>query len=84
MSKPYVAKTLTGAQAEVRRLRKQLAETEEMLELLWNDRRMLAMLAAEGPAFFNPLKAMAAKKVRDRVLASMNMNPDGSFKQRSA
>lgn len=39
----------------------------------------LAKLAAKGPTFFNPLEAFAAEDVRDKILASMGMKPDGTF-----
>lgn len=66
--KPYKAKSLSGAQARVRQLSKQVAERDELLER-WNyERRMLAKLAAETPQFFNPLVAMEAKQIRDTIL----------------
>lgn len=38
----------------------------------------LALLCADGPAFANPLAAMAAKKIRDEVLARHGVNSDGT------
>lgn len=54
-AKPYQAKSLSGAQAEVRRLRRLLKQRQDLLDRYHDDRRVLARLAAEGPAFFNPM-----------------------------
>jgi hypothetical protein len=43
------------------------------------ERKLLARLAAKGPAFTNPLTVYDAERVRDRILREMRMNPDGSF-----
>lgn len=67
--RPYKARTLSGAEREVRQLRRQLARTCELLERYARDRRLLAMLAAKTPQFDNPLLAMEAERVRDDVLA---------------
>jgi hypothetical protein len=42
---------------------------QEEINQLRSERQLLALLAADGPAFYNPLEAMAAQTVRDRVLA---------------
>lgn len=81
-AKPYQAKSLSGAQAEVRRLRKQLIEAHDLLDRYHDQRRTLARLAADGPAFFNPLQVAAAKRLRDKILRWDGMNPDGSFRER--
>lgn len=78
--KPYKAKSLSGAQALVRALLKQREETAELLTRFYQERNALAMLAANGPCFNNPLVAMEAKQIRNRVLAEMNINPDGTYK----
>jgi hypothetical protein len=39
---------------------------------------LMARLAADGPCFFNPLEAMAAKQRRNLLLAAQWLNPDGS------
>lgn len=71
MTKP-TPKTLAGATRRVRALQKQI-------ELLKCDRMVLAMLAADGPAFYNPLTAATAKTLRDEILRrDCKMNPDGS------
>ena len=77
--KPYKAKTITGAQARVRLLERQLAECHELLREFDVERKALAKLAANGPAFNSPLEAIHAEQVRDRILRRMNLNPDGSF-----
>ena len=85
-SKPYKAQSIFGAQRRVRKMVAELERSEFRLrdlfiecELLQHERRELAKLAATGPAFFNPLWAMEAEKIRDRVLRELGMNPDGSF-----
>jgi hypothetical protein len=65
----------------VRSLEKQLGDAVTTLAKYGMERRILAKLAAKGAAFFNPLDVFAAEKVRDEILATMNMNPDGSFKK---
>lgn len=78
-AKSYTAKTLGGAQARVRSLLKQRNEAHELIYQLNQERTMLAKLAAKGPCFFNPLEAMAAERLRDRVLRQFcQMNPDGT------
>jgi hypothetical protein len=77
----YKAKTLSGAQRRVRELLKQRDEANEVIGRLMHERIQLAKLAAKGPAFFNPLEAMEAEQIRDLVLARLNMNPDGTFKE---
>lgn len=66
----YRAKSLTGAQARVRQLQKQVEERDKLLIQFDHERRMLAKLSADTPQFFNPLVAMEAKQIRDRILAS--------------
>lgn len=78
-TKPYKAKTISGAQAYVRMLQKSRSEIVALLERYAVERRMMAMLAADGPAFMNPLEAMAAKVKRDEILRDeCHLNPDGS------
>jgi len=79
MTRPYQARSLKGAQNEVRRLRKCVLDLIHENMRLARDRRTLAKLAAEGPAFFNPLEAMAAEKIRDEILLrECRLNFDGS------
>ncbi len=83
--KPYKAKTITGAQSRVRELENQrrellrcLQEADARVERLTDERQLLAKLAATGPAFFNPLEAFAAQKLRDSILATeCNMASNG-------
>lgn len=78
--KPYVARTITGAQRRVRQLENQVALWRKMHEVAAQERDACALLAAEGPAFKNPLRIIEAKKIRDRVLWRMGLNPDGSYR----
>lgn len=86
-SKPYRAKTLSGAQAYVRMLLKQRERTHRLLEQidqerkqLLVDRRTLAKLAAKGPCFYNPLEAFAAETLRDNILRiECSLTPDGKY-----
>lgn len=80
-TKPYTAKSLAGAQTEVRRLRRKNAELIETLDQMVAQRNQLAKLAATGPAFFNPLEIIEAKRIRDFILYNLNMNPDRTFIQ---
>lgn len=64
----YHAKSLKGAEREVRRLRKQVAQVAKIMAQYGYERKLLAMLAAETPQFDNPLVVMEAKKVREAVL----------------
>lgn len=75
--KPYTAKTLTGAQAAVRRLQRLVDEQSRLLQQYHEERKLLARLAAKGPAFDNPLVAFEAERVRDAVLRQLNLRPDG-------
>lgn len=76
--KPYKAKSITGAQAYVRSLQKQLKHTSKLLERYAIERRYMAMLAADGPAFDNPIKIYQAKKIRDEILRiECRLQPDG-------
>lgn len=77
-------KSIDGAVRRIRQLEEIVADYRDITDRYAADRNTLAKLAAKGPAFFNPLEAMAAEEVRDRILASMGMNPDGTFKKRVA
>jgi hypothetical protein len=68
----YKAKSLTSAQTLVRRLRRQIAERDDLLTRFDRERRLMARLAAETPQFFNPLVVMEAKQIRDRILGLPN------------
>lgn len=81
MKKPYKAKSLTGARRRVRVLEKLMESQRDLLDQYADDRKTLAKLAAEGPTFFNPLHVMAAKGLRNSILANMGLNPDGTFKK---
>ena len=77
MRTAYKAKTITGAQRRVRELQKQNDDLNELASRLMNERVALAKLAADGPAFFNPLEVMNAKRIRDGILARNGFGPDG-------
>ena len=66
-------------EANPRSLATRAVEYEEVLDLYRTEKKLLAKLAATGPAFDNPLEAMAAKKLRDVVLSSIGLNPDGTL-----
>ena len=53
---------------------------ERLIEAERKKTKLLARLAATGPAFDNPLMAWEAENLRDEILASMNMYPDGNYK----
>jgi succinate dehydrogenase flavin-adding protein (antitoxin of CptAB toxin-antitoxin module) len=65
----YVAKTLSGAQARVRQLQRQIREIDKLLGQFAKERVMLAKLAADTPQFYNPIIVAEAKQIRDRILA---------------
>lgn len=82
----YQAKSISGAQRRVRELEKLRSQLTALLEnhatrLKEADGKLksLAKLAAKGPCFFNPLEAFSAEHLRDEILASMGLNPDGTF-----
>jgi hypothetical protein len=76
---PYKAKTLSGAQTRVRQLLKQREEYSELIGRFRRERKLLAMLAAKGPCFYNPLDAFEAENIRDRILANeCRLKPDGT------
>jgi hypothetical protein len=77
----YQGKTLSGATRRVRQLEKQIAERDATIEACAQAVAMLAKLAAKGPAFFSPLAAMEAEKLRDKILDILGMNPDGTFQK---
>lgn len=74
----YKAKTLSGAQSMVRRLLNQREELSEIIGKLLKERRELAKLAAEGPAFTNPLHVFEVQALRDRILREeCKLKPNG-------
>jgi len=79
--KAYKGKSLAGAQRRVRELMRQIEEWKKIVERFDAERKVLAMLAAEGPCFSNPLIVAQAKQTRNEILSRMNMNPDGMFKK---
>ena len=68
MRKLYKAKSISGAQAEVRQLRRQVSECHTLLDRFDRERKLMARLAADTPQFFNPLVVFEAKKIRDELL----------------
>jgi len=67
--KPYKAKSINGAQSQVRKLRCQLNECNKLLSQYDAECRLMAKLAADTPQFYNPLVVFEAQHVRDRILA---------------
>lgn len=59
--------TIRAANCMKRLIDENAAQAKEIAALK-EHRRLLAMLAADTPQFFNPLHAMAAKQLRDDVL----------------
>ncbi len=57
-----------------RRWRKLAVKRAELLHEMRTDLTIVALLASDKPEFFNPLTVLAAKKVRDRVLAEHRTN----------
>lgn len=76
--KPYKPRTLKGAEVYVRNLRSQLDDLERYLVREQHTSRLLARLAAKGPAFDNLMVALEAEKRRDQILAELGLNPDGT------
>jgi hypothetical protein len=82
----YKAKTLSGAEREVRALRKRIKELDAVIgrymreaETLKRERALMAKLAADGSAFDNPIVVAAAQEIRNRILREdCRMNPDGT------
>lgn len=68
MSNTYHAKSLSGAEREVRRLRKQNKQLAAWVETMADELKLLARLSSKTPQFSNPLHVIAAEAVRDRVL----------------
>jgi hypothetical protein len=71
VSKPYKAKSITGAQIRVRQLERLLGKYKDLVNKFDKDRILLAKLAAKTPQFFDPLVAMEAEQLRDRILNSV-------------
>lgn len=78
-------KSIETAEKRVLLLERRLKELDDICSRYRQDARrerdknlLLAKLAAKGPAFFNPIEAMAAEIARDHILAENGINPDGS------
>lgn len=71
MKKPYKAKSLKGAEREVRNLRRQVSDLRELLTQCDAERKVMAMLAAPTPQFNNPLHVAEAELCRDRILKTL-------------
>lgn len=78
-AKPYKARTLRGATQRVRAMQESLVRIDRLARKYYDERNALAKLAADGPAFDNPLVVFEAKCVRDRVLRELGLRPDGSW-----
>jgi hypothetical protein len=64
----FRATSLKNAERMVRRLQKQVADRDELLERFDRERKLLAKLAADTPQFYNPLHVMEARRIRDSIL----------------
>lgn len=64
-------KSIKGAVRRVRQLEKQIKQRDELLARLDLERKLMAMLAAETPQFFNPIVEMEAKRIRSSILQSV-------------
>jgi hypothetical protein len=90
--KPYTARSITGAQDYVRRLLKvrdwyedYCTEQKKTIERLNQEANLLAKLGTTGgPCFYQPNALLKAQELRDRRLAAMGLNPDGSCKDGSS
>ena len=76
--KPYKGRSLTGAIRRVRELQKLVDQYRELFDRWYEERKLLAKLAATGPCFYDPLEAMAAEELRDDILRNCRLMPDGS------
>lgn len=72
-------KSVEAAERRVRLLEKRRDEYEEICQRYERQLIALAKLAATGPAFYNPLEVAAVEELRDRLLRSIRLNPDGSI-----
>lgn len=72
-------KSIESAERRIRQLQRRIQDYEAICARKTDELHLLAKLAATGPAFFNPLEAAAAEKIRDALLHRMRMNPDGTF-----
>lgn len=70
--RPYKAKSISGAQDMVRRLRKQIAERDALLTRFDRERRLMAKLASDDAKFFNPVEAWEATRLREELLRRPN------------
>lgn len=79
MKKPaYKPRTLTGAARRVRELERIVKDIDRHLGMANAREELLAMLAATGPCFDNPIHAAKAMEIRDRILRAKGLNPDGT------
>ena len=67
-SLPYVR---FGDQWKAEAMKMRKADIIDMLKASLLESQSLAKLAAQPPQFFNPLDAMQAKQIRDRILSTL-------------
>ncbi len=72
-------RSIESAERRIRQLQRRIQDYEAICARKTDELHLLAKLAATGPAFFNPLEAAAAEKIRDALLHRMRMNSDGTF-----
>jgi len=68
MSKPYTARSLTGATRRVRECNKIIDGYERICCRLTKERNLMARLASDKPEFFNPIVVYEAERIRDEIL----------------
>lgn len=74
----YKAKSLTGAERRVRQLERNYKRLDELAGRWRKERQLLAMLAADGPCFSNPILVAKAKQMRDEILrVECRLTPEG-------
>lgn len=78
-------KSIDAAQRKIRSLQREMVALDACIKEQGRVRRrledtveLLAMLAADGPAFLSPVTAAAGIRERDKILARLGMKPDGS------
>lgn len=79
------AKSIEAAERKNRSLEQRHQTLESYIDRITRERRLvethcvlLAKLAADGPAFYNPLEIFEAKRIRDAYLFREGLDRDGS------
>ena len=72
-------KTAAELQERIREMQSRINSQAALIHRYGMDRMQLALLAATGPTFTNPIAAMKAETLRDRILEEMGLNLDGTL-----